>query len=184
MVDGSDDIEAWEGDPEDLNDLQGIDDLCPEEIDESESEFPDFGEVPRATHWPSLGPDDVVEEWAELRRWVEALRQRFEVLDHHVIPACWWRHNGHVEALVALRDHERVCYEETAPASSPLDWMRALRDISQLLSFWTGDIACGARHEEPSLALRAPDYEGWEEYCQQDQKRREEASGGDGVEGQ
>lgn len=162
--------------PELYGDLEEIDE------DEADSEFSAFSDLPSATHWPSLSGDEVIEEWAELREWVEALRERFAALDHHVIPPCWWRHNGHVEALAALRDHERVCYSETAPASAPVDWMRALRDVTQLLAFWTGDLACGARHEDPSPALRAPDYRGWEEHCRHDQEQRHQAAGGDHVE--
>jgi hypothetical protein len=154
-----------------------VDDL--EEIDEgeSDSEFSAYPDLPAATHWPSLSGDDVLSEWTDLRRWVEALRERFAMLDHHVIPPCWWRHNGHVEALAALRDHERVCYSETAPASASVDWMRALRDVTYLLALWTGDLTCGARHEDPSPVLRVPDYDGWEAHCRHDRERRQQAAG-------
>jgi hypothetical protein len=87
-------------------------------------------DIHAATRWPSLDREKAAPEWEELRGWVGRLRRSFEFLDHHVIPYCWWRHNGHVEALAALRDHERVSFAPLAPARAPLDWLRALRDTA------------------------------------------------------
>ena len=115
---------------------------------------PDLDEIPAVTHWTSIPAVDAGEEWAQLRGWVERLQTRFAPLDHHVIPACWWRHNEHVEALAALRDHERVSFSAAAPATAPFDWFRALRDISVLLRAWTGELACGATHHDPPARLR------------------------------
>src|SRR5436190_23337853 len=53
-------------------------------------------------YWPSIPAVDLAGEYRELRDWVEALVGRFPHLDHTVIPNCWWRHHGHVEALQAL----------------------------------------------------------------------------------
>lgn len=64
---------------------------------------------------------------------VEGLQPRFEHLDHHVIPRCRWRHNGHVEALAALRDS------------------------SALLGLWTAGLACRATHQDPPARLRHDD---------------------------
>ena len=91
---------------------------------------------------------------------MEGLQQRFDHLDHHFIPACWWQHNEHVEALVALRDHEQVSFSEIAPATAPLDWFRALRDITTLLRAWTADLAC----------------DGWDEHIAADIAKREQAA--------
>jgi hypothetical protein len=57
---------------------------------------------------------------------------RFHI-DSRVIPPCWEQHNGMVEALAALRDHERDCYAETAPPSAAVDWLRAFREIEARL---------------------------------------------------
>jgi hypothetical protein len=108
-------------------------------------------DIPAATHWPSLDRETAAQEWEKLRGWVDELRRRFEFLDHHVIPHCWWRHNGHVEALAALRDHERVSFADLAPATAPLDWLRGLRDTAAVLRSWTADLACGATHQ-PSIS--------------------------------
>ncbi len=97
-----------------------------------------------ATSGPHCRPPTPPSEWEELRGWVEELCQRFAHLDHHVIPRCWWRHNEHVEALAALRDHERSSFSDTAPATAPVDWFRALRDISR----------CCAPGRQSSAAVR------------------------------
>jgi hypothetical protein len=137
---------------------------------------PDLDEIPTATHWPAIPADDAAAEWADLRDWVEGLQQRFDHLDHHFIPACWWQHNEHVEALVALRDHEQVSFSEIAPATAPLDWFRALRDITTLLRAWTADLACDTTHQEPLTRLRPPQRDGWDEHIAADIAKREQAA--------
>lgn len=129
-------------------------------------------DIPTATHWPGIAPDDITAEWEDLRRWVEQLRQRFSHLDHHVLPGCWWRHNSHVEALCALSDHERSSFSRTAPATAPLDWFRALRDITALLRTWTAELPCGATHQEPALRLKPVAEAAWEDFVRADVVRR------------
>ena len=127
-----------------VNSLEGL-------LSQYRESIPDFDEIPMATHWPSMSADEARINWINLFKWVEELRVRFSHLDHHVIPPCWWRHNGHVEALSALRDHELVSFMESAPASAPVDWFRALRDISSILRSWTGENSCSASHVESFL---------------------------------
>lgn len=98
----------------------------------------DYGDIATPTSWPRVRAD-AAGEWQELAAWVERLCRRFAHLDYHVVPRCWWRHNDHVEALVALRDHERASFADTAPATAPVDWFRAMRDMAALLRAWTGD---------------------------------------------
>ena len=129
-------------------------------------------EVPGATCWSAISPDDVPAAWEELRTWVAEMRQRFAHIDHHVLPACWWRHNEHVEALVALRDHERASFSDTAPATAPLDWFRALRDIAALLRVWTAEQSCGAVHQEPPVRMQPVDEDAWEAFVAGDVERR------------
>jgi hypothetical protein len=95
-------------------------------------------------------------------------------LDHHVIPRCWWRHNGHVEALAALRDHERSSFADTAPATTPVDWFRALRDITALLKAWTADAGCGACHQAPSGPMRSIEPDDWAAFVTADVAARQE----------
>ena len=132
----------------------------------------EFADIPAPTHWPSVPATDAAAQWEELASWVEALRGRFAHLDHHVIPRCWWRHNEHVEALVALRDHERSSFSGNAPATAPLDWLRALRDVSSLLKAWTAETGCGATHQDPPIPLRAIDRTEWDRHVEADVCRR------------
>ncbi len=128
----------------------------------------DYPDIPAPTFWPATPAVDAAAEWTDLRAWVEALQTRFAALDHHVIPRCWWRHNSHVEALTALRDHERSSFSDTAPATAPLDWFRALRDITILLKSWTSDLGCGSTHQDQPVPLEAVDPIAWEHHISAD----------------
>jgi hypothetical protein len=139
-----------------------------------ESEEPhDPDGVSGPLHWPDLTAVEAGREWDELRTWVESLRDRFPHLDHHVIPLCWFRHNGHVEALVALRDHERVAFGESAPGTAAVDWHRAFRDIEARLREWTGLLACGAIHETQSARQRLDDADEWDTWVSEDVRGRQ-----------
>jgi len=65
-----------------------------------------FGQLAGPLHWPTLSRDEAVHAFADLRVWVDQLVDRFAI-EVRVIPPCWQQHNGMVEALSALRDHER-----------------------------------------------------------------------------
>jgi hypothetical protein len=133
---------------------------------------PDLEEIPAARHWPEVPAVDAAAEWKELRVWVEQLQERFSHLDHHVIPRCWWRHNEHVEALSALRDHEHSSFSATAPATAPVDWFRALRDVTALIRTWTGELSCGATHHDPLACSGPPAEEEWEHFVKAEIERR------------
>lgn len=139
---------------------------------------PSLDDIPSATHWPSIPAGSAAKEWEDLRAWVEQLQHRFAHLDHHVIPTCWWRHNEHVEALLALRDHERVSFLASAPATAPVEWMRALRDISALLRSWAAEHPCGSSHQESPLRVQQSDLNGWQEHVAADVERRLQADSG------
>lgn len=132
----------------------------------------DYGDIPVPTAWQAISADDAATEWDQLRSWVEDLQERFEHLDHHALPRCWWRHNSHVEALVALRDHERSSFADTAPSTAPLDWFRALRDITALLRTWTAELGCGATHKSSAPPLRPADTDAWDRFVAADVDRR------------
>ena len=104
-------------------------------------------------HWPSLAALSAQQQWPELRRWVEALRVRYKGLDSYVVPACWYEHESLVMALQALKDHERVAYAKSSPASSGTDWHRAYRDMTALLRQFSADLRCG--HGPESAEERA-----------------------------
>jgi hypothetical protein len=132
----------------------------------------DLDDLVGPTFWPGLPLADVVSEWAELREWVEGLIQRYPHLDHHVIPACWYRHNGHVEALAALRDHERVSFADSSPATSPAQWQWAFAQIEGRLREWTAQAGCMSLHREPVAQLRPVDDNAWDVWVAADKEQR------------
>ncbi|HZC51167.1 MAG TPA: hypothetical protein VE441_01530 [Mycobacterium sp.] len=131
-------------------------------------------EAPRPVHWPDLTSEEAVEEWNELRLWVERLRVRFPNAIR--LPDCWWRHNDLVEVLAGLRDFERVCFGETAPATAPVEWQRALRDMETRIEIWIKRFTCSVpgRGHDP-LELREAKPPGWDEFVEADAQRRRES---------
>jgi len=75
----------------------------------------------RPIHWPSLTETERPQAFADLREWVEPLVDRFAI-EIRVIPPCWYRHNGMVEALSALRNHERMSFSDHGSAYGRRDW--------------------------------------------------------------
>jgi hypothetical protein len=132
----------------------------------------DVDEIAAPFHWPTLSADEAAREWPVLRSWVEGLMARFSHLDHHVIPRCWFLHNGHVEALVALRDQERVNYGDTAPGTAGVDWHRAFREVEARLREWTAQLTCGAAHEVRTHQIRSPDSDEWDQFVERDMTER------------
>jgi hypothetical protein len=137
---------------------------------------PDLDDVAGPTYWPELAAGEARDAWPELRRWVGQLIERFPHLDHHVIPLCWFRHPGHVEALSALCDHERVSYSDSAPGTAAVDWHRAFRDIEARLREWTGQLACGASHETRLRQIRLENADEWGQFVASDVARRDRAA--------
>lgn len=131
-----------------------------------------FEDILGPLYWPDVLAANANATWTELRRWVDELLERFPHLDHHVIPTCWWRHNGHVEALAALRDHQRTCYDDSSPPSAAMEWHRAFRDIEARLREWTSTLACGATHDPRGRPSRATDEKEWSQFVEADSERR------------
>jgi hypothetical protein len=116
------------------------------DLDAMERTLKDFA---GPTHLPSLTAREKDRFLTEhLVPWVEQLVVRFDV-DVRVIPPCWLRHNGMVEALSALRDHERACYSESASPTAAADWFRVLREIEARLVELAAKTRCSvAEHRE------------------------------------
>lgn len=133
---------------------------------------PDFDDLAGPLSWPQVRAAEAAQAWADLRVWVEQLLDRFPHLDHHAIPVCWWRHNGHVEALVALRDHERMCYSGSSPPTAGVEWHRAFRDIEARLREWTSTLACGSVHVPRTRSARVTEITAWDEFVADDTSRR------------
>lgn len=157
--------------------------LSPEAIADADSTLealranglPHFDDLDGPLFWPKVPADKATTAWRELSGWVEQLIERFPHLDHHTIPMCWWRHNGHVEALAALRDHERMCYSDSSPLTAGVEWHRAFRDIEARLREWTSTLACGSVHDPRPRPGRVNDTTEWAEHVVADSKRRAES---------
>jgi len=75
-------------------------------------------------------------------------------------------------ALQALKDHERVAYDKTAPGSSGTDWHRAYRDMVILLRTFTGHLQCTTAAHQPSRPVPGTDEAAWEKFVADDIARR------------
>jgi hypothetical protein len=110
-----------------------------------------FGKPVGPVHLPSLLDGDRARALAELNAWVDQLILRFSI-EPRVIPPCWRKHNGMVEALFALRDHERASYASSASPTAGVDWLRALHDVTHLVADLNAVTMCSAReHRDPFL---------------------------------
>lgn len=111
----------------------------------------DVALAPGPIHLPSLTADERRAILGQLRAWVARLVSRFQI-DVRVIPPCWERHNGMVEALQALRDLERDCFVGKAPPSAGVDWFRGYREIEARLIEIAALTNCTAReHRDPPV---------------------------------
>ncbi|HEX2903436.1 MAG TPA: hypothetical protein VHO01_08260 [Jatrophihabitans sp.] len=122
--------------------------------------------------WPGLQPVQAEAAWGQLRAWVQQLVARFG-LSGRVLPPCWFRHNGMVELLSALRDYENACYAASAAPGGGLDFLRGLREAEFLLGEWTGRAGCtaGEHHPDPARTL-VTDKAGWDAHVAADVARR------------
>lgn len=126
-------------------------------------------------HWPSVLPEDAGQEWEALRCWVERLIDRFG-LDARTIPPCWYRHNTQVEALQALRDYERGCYNPTAPPTAGVDFLRALTEVRRFLVEAAGRTQCTINdHRDDPHRLPSDTGAGWDELVRADIAQRNRA---------
>lgn len=108
-----------------------------------------------AIHVPSLNDDQRDALLNDLREWVAQLVDRFAI-EIRVIPPCWERHNGMVEALAALRDHERASYSLTASPTDAVDWFRAYREIEARLRDLAALTQCSVQEHRDASRRREP----------------------------
>jgi hypothetical protein len=124
-------------------------------------------------YWPGVPATDIAEAFTALRNWVETLLGRYEHLDHRTIPPCWYLHPGHIEALQALRDHERGTFNDSSPAQAATNWQRELQFIEMRLREWTAYYGCDqTNHKTPPRRPRPVDEDEWSEMLEQEQVRR------------
>jgi hypothetical protein len=124
----------------------------------------DFDEMASPFFWPGLAAP----EWESLRLWVERFRARFPHATR--IPDCWYHHVDLVEALSALRDHERASYSSTAPPTAGVEWHRAFRDMESRYEAWIKRFKCQGEPGRPHLraAVDERPREDWADFVQLD----------------
>jgi hypothetical protein len=121
-----------------------------------------------------LLPDEATQAWDDLRDWVEHLVDRFG-LDSRVVPPCWYRHNTLVEALSALRDHERICFAPSASPTAAVDWFRALREIEHRLTQACARTQCSVNEHRPDPARAGlTDQAQWQTFVEADVRDRQQ----------
>jgi hypothetical protein len=126
------------------------------------------------THWPSLLPDEARPAWDDLREWVESLVDRF-ALETRVVPPCWYRHNTLVEALSALRDHERICFAPNASPTAAVDWFRGLREVEHRMSEACARTQCSVNEHRPDPPRAWTTDQGpWQTFVDADVAEREQ----------
>ena len=100
------------------------------------------------------GHRQAVPAWTQLYQWVTLLQHRFRGMVR--LPACWYRHNDLVEALPALRDHERASYADIAKPIAAVAWHTAFRDIEARLRTWIAELRCGGDPDYHHPAIHTP----------------------------
>jgi len=134
----------------------------------------ELGDLQGPTHWPSLLPDDARQAWADLRDWVEHLIDRFG-LETRAAPPCWYQHNTLVEALSALRDHERISFAPSASPTAAVDWFRALREIEHRLNETCARTQCSVNEHRPDPPRTwRTDQSQWQTFVEDDVSDREQ----------
>jgi hypothetical protein len=123
-------------------------------------------------HWPAVLPGEVPAAWGQLRDWVELFLDRYAV-DTRTVPPCWYRHTPMVEALAALRDHERGSYHPDSHPATAVDFIRAVHEILAFLRDQTARSGCGAADHRPESGIRRNvDEDDWRAFVVADQDRR------------
>jgi len=110
-----------------------------------------FGQLAGPVHWPSLTSEERDARSSELADWVKELAARFD-LDVRLVPPCWHLHNGMVEVLSALRDHERASYADTASPTAAVDWLRALREVEARMHELASKTQCTSQTHRDAVA--------------------------------
>jgi hypothetical protein len=106
--------------------------------------------------WRAVTAADSDDAWTELRDWVSWLTDRY-VLDHRVIPPCWYRHGAVVDVLTALRDHHRCAFDDLQPPTAAGEWHRVFRDLEPRLRDWAARTGCTTTMHRPDVAVTWPD---------------------------
>lgn len=128
--------------------------------------------VAAPTDWRKLRASTSRDEWAALREWVTRFKDRY-VLDHRVVPPCWYLHGALVDVLSALRDHHEYAFGELQPATAASEWHRVFSELEQRLRDWASRTGCTRDQHRPDVTVDWPDDRSrWGEHLAEDEKRR------------
>jgi hypothetical protein len=131
------------------------------------------------TDWRSLPSGERGQCWRDLRLWVEGLRREL-VLDHRVVPPCWYRHAALVSVLSALHDHWRYAYDPLNSLLGPSDWHRTFMQLEQRLRDWSSRTGCTVGVHRPDVVVDYPDDEAeWTSHVASDVAARARAEADD-----
>lgn len=108
------------------------------------------------TNWRSLSSAESSAAWRDLRGWVEWFRREF-VLDHRVVPPCWYLHAALVSVLSALHDHWRYAYDPLNSLLGPSDWHRGFIQLEQRMRDWASRTGCTGSVHRPDVVVAYPD---------------------------
>jgi hypothetical protein len=126
------------------------------------------------TDWRSLSSGERGECWRELREWVAWLRREL-VLDHRVVPPCWYRHTALVSVLSALHDRWRHAYDALNPLPGPSDWHHTFQQLEPRLREWSSRTGCTVAVHRPDVVLDYPDDKAeWNSHVESDIAARAE----------
>ena len=108
-----------------------------------------------------------------LRAWVGSVFGRF-ALEARVVRPCWYRHNARVEALSALRDHERICFAPNASPTAAVDWFWGLREVEHRMSEACARTQCSVNEHRPDPPRAWTTDQGpWQRFVDADVAERE-----------
>jgi hypothetical protein len=111
-------------------------------VDHEAPEDPQPVQAPHSVNWNLLAAAEAAQEWLDLDLWVYWLRTAFG-LPPSIVPPYWHRHDELIWELSALHTHFLACYEQDAPPSAPIGWMREFAEARHRLRDWVAQ--CGTR---------------------------------------
>lgn len=122
--------------------------------------------------WRAVSALDAEQRWSELADWVHWLIDRY-VLDHRVVPPCWYLHGALVDLLAALRDHHREHLDRYATPSGTAEWQLMFRNLEPRLREWASRTGCSRDEHRPDVTTLWPDdHDRWDAHLATDLQDR------------
>jgi hypothetical protein len=118
--------------------------------------------------WSDLTPEEADQRWKELHAWVQELLARNNIGPKE-IPDCWYRHNGLVDELEALRWAWLELNNPESKCSEPIRWREALHRARGRWPLFNPN-GCATTHSE-SRARVADDEAQWHSFLDGEPQR-------------